>query len=237
LLALSQSAYYALHQQRRFCPMKSIKLPTCFLQFRLPTTLHPTTRLLLWLLLPLSAQSLDGALLALAFPALPLLGATVLKRGGRLAWRARWLLLSLFVIFAWGIAGEPLWDGIGSPSLEGLGEALTHLGRLLLVLLAVALLLESMPMPVLLAASRHLLAPLRYFGVDGDRAVVRLMLVLRYVETLPRPRDWRQLLSVPSVSEIELIELDDDPLRRRDVLILLAASALAIGSFCARNAG
>ena len=199
--------------------------------------LHPLTRLFLWLLLLLSIQTLDGWLLALAFLALPLLGVTVLRRGGRLAWRARWLLLSLFVIFAWGIVGEPLWDGMGAPSFEGLSEALTHLGRLLLVLLAVAGLLETMPLSELLTASQRLLAPLRHFGVDGERGMVRLMLVLRYVETLPRPRDWRQLLDAPAVNESELIELNDQPLRLTDTLVLLAASSLAIGFFCARCTG
>ena len=191
----------------------------------------------LWLLLLLSIQTLDGWLLALAFPVLPLFGVTVLRRGGRLAWRARWLLLSLFVIFAWGIVGDPLWDGMGAPSLEGLSEALTHLGRLLLVLLAVAALLETMPMSELLTASQRLLAPLRHFGVDGERGMVRLMLVLRYVETLPRPRDWRQLLDAPSVKQSELIELNDQPLHLADTLVLMAASTLAIGFFCARCSG
>jgi energy-coupling factor transporter transmembrane protein EcfT len=199
--------------------------------------LHPATRLCLWLLLLIALQSLDGGGLALAFLALPLLGGAVLRRGGRLAWRARWLLLSLFVIFAWGLPGEPLWDGVGAPSREGLAEALAHLGRLLLVLLAVAALLESMPLPELLAAARRLLAPLRRFGLDGERGVVRLLLVLRYVESLPRPRDWRQLLAVPAVSSSERICFDDRPLRGIDRLVLLAAAGLAIGVWCAGCAG
>ena len=203
----------------------------------LRAALHPMTRLFLWLLLLLSIQSLDSWLLALAFPVLPLFGRAVLRRGRRLAWRARWLLLSLFVIFSWGMVGEPVWDGLGSPSFEGLSEALSHLGRLLLVLMAVAALLESMPMPELLTASRRLLQPLRRFGLDGERGVVRLMLVLRYVESLPRPRDWRQLLAAPAVTVSERIELDDRPLRRSDRLVLLAASGLAVGFVCARCAG
>lgn len=199
--------------------------------------LHPATRLCLWLLLLIALQSLDGGGLVLAFLALPLLGGAVLRRGGRLAWRARWLLLSLFVIFAWGLPGEPLWDGAGAPSREGLAEALAHLGRLLLVLLAVAALLESMPLPELLAAARRLLAPLRRFGLDGERTAVRLLLVLRYVESLPRPRDWRQLLAVPAVSSSERICFDDRPLRGIDRLVLLAAAGLAIGVWCAGCAG
>src|SRR5664279_2590059 len=97
-------------------------------------SVHPTTRLCLWLLLLIVVQCLSGKLLALVFLVLPLLGIRVLKRGWRLIWRARWLLISLFTILAWGIAGEPLWNGVAAPTHEGLVEALTHLERLLLVL-------------------------------------------------------------------------------------------------------
>jgi energy-coupling factor transporter transmembrane protein EcfT len=217
--------------------MKATKFPD-HLHRPIPlAVLHPVTRLLLWLLLSIAIQSLEGGLLALAFAVLPLLGRPVLRRGGRLIWRARWLLLSLFVIFAWGMVGEPVWDGMASPSREGLSEALTHLGRLLLLLLAVAALLEFMPMSDLLIASRHLLQPLRRFGLDGERGAVRLMLVLRYVETLPRPRDWRQLLAVPDVCESERIELDDRPLRRADKLLLLAAYGSITAFLVARSMG
>ncbi|MBI4742639.1 MAG: hypothetical protein HY777_14060 [Betaproteobacteria bacterium] len=199
--------------------------------------LHPTTRLALWLLMLLSVQFFDGWLLALAFLVLPVLGRAVLHRGGRLVWRARWLLSSLFVIFSWGVVGQPVWDGVGAPSFEGLADAATHLGRLLLVLMAVAALLETMPVADLLTASRGLLAPFRRVGLNGERGVVRLMLALRYVETLPRPRDWRQLLDAPAVEAEELIVVDEFPLRRADYLALLAASLSAIAFFCARCAG
>jgi hypothetical protein len=63
------------------------------------------------------------------------------------AWRTRWLFLSLFVIVAWGGAGEPAWNGALAPTREGLLDACTHGGRLLLALWAVAVLLEWMPCP------------------------------------------------------------------------------------------
>jgi hypothetical protein len=47
------------------------------------------------------------------------------------------------------------------------------------------------------------------------------MLVLRYVETLPRPRDWRMLLDVPASSTSETLELEDSPLGRLDHLVLV----------------
>lgn len=190
--------------------------------------LHPTTRLILWLLTLLAVQFLDGWLLALAFLILPVLGRTVLQRGWRLVWRTRWLLLSMFAIFSWGVVGQPIWEGMGAPSQEGLVDAFTHLGRLLLVLVSVAALLEGMPMSDLLTATHGLLAPFRRAGFDGDRGVVRLMLVLRYVETLPRPRDWRQLLDAPDVVGRERVMLDVHPLRGVDYLALLLAVLLLV---------
>lgn len=196
--------------------------------------LHPTARLALWLLLFLAIQCLEGWPLAAAFAALPLLGPTALRRGGKLVWRTRWLILSLLVVFAWGVAGEPLAAGVAMPTYEGLHEAGLHLGRLLLVLMAVAAFLENLPLPELLAGTHQLLAPLRRFGVDSDRIVVRLMLVLRYVETLPRPRDWRVLLDAPLLAtggSSEFVEVDSRPLRAIDYFAVLAGFA-AVTAYC-----
>ena len=169
----------------------------------------------------LAVQCLSGIALIAAFLLLPLFGMRVVQRGGRLIWRARWLLASLLVIFSWGVAGEPLWNGALAPTQEGLLEALTHLGRLLLVLMAGAAGREAMPLPDLLAATHALLKPLRRIGFDTDRGVVRLMLVLRYVESLPRPRDWRALLNAPASSESELVEVSHQPMRWLDFIVVL----------------
>ena len=193
---------------------------------------HPTTRLLVWLALLVAVQALSGATLAIAFAALPFFGWRVLRRGWRLVWRARWLLASLLLILSWGVAGEPLWPGALAPTVEGLHEALTHFGRLLLVLFAVAAFLEAMPLPDLLAATHALLAPLRHLGIDPGRGVVRLMLVLRYVETLPRPRDWRALLKAPVTVVSESVEVDDQALRWADYLVFAALVAAVF--YCLR---
>lgn len=182
---------------------------------------HPATRLVSWLLLLVAVQSLSGLFLAGSFLVTPLLGVKALRRGGQLIWRTRWLLLSLLVIFPWGIAGQPLWNGAGAPTQEGVQEALTHLGRLLLVLMVVAAFLEAMPLPDLLAATHSLLKPLRGLGLDPERGVVRLMLVLHYVETLPRPRDWRTLLDAPSSMSNEQVEVSHQPLRCSDYGLML----------------
>ena len=191
-------------------------------------SVHPMTRLVIWLLFLIAVQSLNGILLVAPFLLLPSLGKAVMRRAALLIWRTRWLLVSLLVIFSWGVVGMPLWNGPAAPTREGLMEALTHLGRLVLVLIAVAAFLEAMPLPALLAATHGVLTPFRRFGLDPDRGVVRLMLVLRYVETLPRPRDWRTLLVVPESTFDEQIEMNHQPLLWIDILLMIAAMVLVM---------
>lgn len=186
--------------------------------------MHPATQLVVWLLLLLASQSLAGRQLLAALLILPFFGVAALRRGALLAWRTRWLFLSLFVILAWGGAGEPVWSGALAPSREGLRDALTHAGRLLLALMAVAALLEWMPVPDLLTATHRLLQPLRCCGLAPERGVVRLLLVMRYIEALPRPRDWRILLEAPVTRTDEVLELADRRFSWVDLLIMLVAA-------------
>ena len=192
--------------------------------------MNPTTRLLLWLEFLIAVQYMNGPVLAGAFLAVPLLGARVWRRAWRLIVRSRWLLVSLFTMMAWGSAGHPLWDGALAPSREGVADAATHLGRLLLVLIAVATLLEAMSVNQLVAALHALTRPWHRFG--AERGVVRLLLVLRYVESLPRPRDWRVLLDAPTPTAAEAIEISVAPLAARDYA-LTAACALLLGALVA----
>lgn len=196
-------------------------------------SLHPATHLLIWLLVLVVVQCLSGAALLAGLFVPLLLGRQVIQRGGKLVWRTRWLLVSLFVILAWGVAGEPLWPADYAPTVEGLQEAAKHLGRLLLVLMAVAAFLEKLSLPDLLAASHALLGPWHRLGLDPDRGVVRLMLVLRYAETLPRPRDWKTLLDLPEIPLDEQVEIHQMPFGWRD-LAAVVPMALAIVLFCLR---
>lgn len=189
--------------------------------------MHPSTRLVVWLLMLLLSQGMDDLLLMAAILLLPLFGRSVLSRCWQLAWGARWLFLSLFVILAWGGIGEAAWNGPMAPSREGLLDASTHVGRLLMVLMAVAVLREWMSTADLLTGIHRLLEPMRRCGLDSDRGLVRLLLVLNYIETMPRPRDWRMLLDVPAGSSSEVFELVDHPLSSRDYLIIAFALVAA----------
>ena len=182
---------------------------------------HPTTRLILWLFLLVAVQNLSGNGLAMAALILPIFGVRILRRAGKLVWRIRWLMISLLVIFAWGVAGDPLWDASYAPTHEGLTEGVVRLGRLLLALVVIAAVIETLPLPDLLSAIHVMLKPLRGLGLDPDRGVVRLMLVLRYVETLPHPREWRSLLDVPESNVQEHLEVNYHPLDWLDYMVML----------------
>lgn len=184
------------------------------------SVLHPATRLVVWLVLLIAVQLLSGRFLALVCLLAPVLGVRVMRRGGRLMWRARWLLFSLLAVFAWGTAGEVLWNSGWAPTYEGVMEASKHLGRMLLVLMLVATFLEYMPLADLISATHALLLPFRRFGLDTTRGVVRLMLVLRYVETLPRPRDWKVLLDAPDSSTSEIVEIEQRAAGWGDVCVM-----------------
>ncbi len=204
-------------------------LPTTIAMPRLLYSFHPTARLVFWLQILVAVQLLRAIPLAAAFLVLPWLGKETLRRGGRLVWRTRWVLLSLFAIFSWGVAGEPLWTGAFSPTQEGLREALIHLGRLLLVLMAVSAFLEWMSLADWLVATHGLLKPLHRLGLDAERGVVRLMLALRYAETLPRAGEWRHLLAdVPEGGLSEVVTIAHRAMTWADFALVMGALATLV---------
>lgn len=197
--------------------------------------IHPAHRLACWLLAVVAVQSLSGWLLAVGLACALLLGARIRTRWGRLAWRARWLLASLLAILAWGVAGEPLLADGGAwiPTYEGLAAGGVQLGRLLLVLAAVATLLETTPIDRLMSGGHALLQPLRRFGLDVDRAVVRLTLALHYAERMPAG-DWRSLLDPTLASDAPAaVRLSSPPATARDWLLLGSALAATLSLIAA----
>ena len=181
---------------------------------------------MVWLFVLIAVQALSGIALLVGAAVFCLFGRAVIQRSKKLVWRTRWLLVSLFVILAWGTAGDPLWQHGFAPTHEGLHLAWTHSGRLLLVLMAVAAFLETMSLPDLLTATHTVLSPLRRLGFDPDRGVVRLMLALRYAEDLPRPRDWRALLDLPVALECTTVDIHTRPFGWVDVALAVVVVAL-----------
>lgn len=194
--------------------------------------LHPAYRLFCWLLVVIAIQCLSGIGLAAALAGVMLLGRGVVGHFYRLARRARWLIASLIAVLAWGVAGEPVWAGGGGlvPTFEGLAEGAVQAGRLLLVLAAVAALLETTPVDRLMAGCHALLSPLRALGIDVERAVVRLSLALHYADRLPAGA-WKRLLATVSLlapAGPQSVLLALPPVRWQDRATALAAVSLTL---------
>lgn len=143
---------------------------------------HPASLILLGLATLLAASSRDGLALFLAcggLAAAALVAAPSHLRG--LLRRSRWLLLTMLVMFGWLTPGTPL-PGMPGASQEGLLLAAENIARLLIALSAVALLLNALSPPQLVAGMRSLLAPLALLRISRDRIAVRLALTLNEVE-------------------------------------------------------
>ncbi|MBU1666351.1 MAG: hypothetical protein KKG92_13265 [Gammaproteobacteria bacterium] len=139
-------------------------------------------------------------LAALAIPGLPFLwlpllliialAADSLRQPWRLVWRTRWLLLVLFLGYAYSLPGEPAlsWLGAASPTHEGLARGGQQALRLLVLLLWLDVLVLRLPTASLMAGVYTLLRPFTRLGLDVERAALRLGLTLRAIEGLERGR-------------------------------------------------
>lgn len=155
---------------------------------------HPAACVLSWLVLLVAIQVLSWPVLLTIAVATALAGTEIRQRWWRLTRRARWLLLTLWLILAYGSPGEALFDVAWLPTDTGLADAGLHVLRLVVMLGSLAWLFARLPREDLLAGLWTLAAPLRRAGCDVARAVVRLSLVFDIVQEAPRPGNWRQLL-------------------------------------------
>lgn len=198
--------------------------------------MHSGLILLLWLLAVAGAQllppaPLSGVLLAVAALALLLAPARTL----RLLRRVRMLMLAIAVLFAWFTPGEAVfvdWPRLG-PTREGLMLALLHGARLAVVVCAVALLLERLPVDRLVAGLYALGRSLSVFGLPAERFALRLLLVLRYVDENPRGtpgRDWKHWLQDEGgAPDLQPVRLARERFGLVDRLCALALLLVALG--------
>lgn len=195
------------------------------------TNLHPTTLLIGWL----------AAVLAIQFFAFPLiLGAALailfLARGALPAWwqyifRARWLMLALWLVLAYGAAGDAMFDLDWAPTWEGISVASLQAMRLVVMLGCLAWLFNQLGRAGLVASLWGLLRPLSRWGLESDRLVVRLSLVLEHLKTPLEKGVWRHMLQhhpLPEGPETLVIRLPKwkviDTLTVTAVLVALLGS-------------
>jgi hypothetical protein len=200
------------------------------LHFRSLFPLHPSAALLLWFFAVLALQSL-------ASPGLLLIsGCLLLIPGVVRPWlafirRARWLLLSLWLILAYHTPGEAYADISWAPTYEGIAEASMHAWRLILILGCLSWLFARLGREGLLAGLWGLLLPAAWIGLDGERLVVRLSLVLERLQQPPEKGAWRRILSPaadlnqgPAVLTLQTLAW-----RTRDSVLVVLAALLMIG--------
>lgn len=160
---------------------------------------HPAAQILAWCLLVATLQVLGMSALLIAAGLILL--ATLAISGHKfthLLRRTRWIMLSLLLIYAYSIPGQPLLPQIGvlSPTYEGATDGSLQLLRLLAALGGLAILLDRLHRQQLIAGLYALFAPLRLAGLSRERAAVRLALTLHYAEVamMRGAQTWQETL-------------------------------------------
>lgn len=147
--------------------------------------MHPLIRVLCLVALAIGlAAAAPAALLSASLLIAALVGATGAGAGvvlGALR-RLRWLLISVLVLYAWLLPGDPLLERLAdwSPTRQGLLAGLNRAWMLLVMATAARLLMELTPRDHLLAALHTLLKPLRRVKLNPARFCLRLVLTLEY---------------------------------------------------------
>lgn len=188
---------------------------------------HPAACLLSWLIAVIAQQYLPWSAQLGLVAVIALAGRAVARRWLMLARRARWLLLTLWLILAYGTPGEAWLDQPWAPTEAGIHEASLHAIRIVVMLGLLAWLFEALPRQRLMAGLWAVARPLRRLGVDADRVVVRLALVFDYLEKAPPRGTWRHLLDDSRYigNEMGVIRIELPAWRRRDAG-LVAGTAL-----------
>lgn len=195
--------------------------------------MHPSVRILLYLISALALPGLSFFPLAAAVAALALARPGRLAAMLRLAWRARWLFLLLGLGYAWGLPGPAAWPALGdwSPSLPGSIAGGQQMLRLLLLLWLLDALVVGMGPQRLMAGLYGLFGGLAWLGFPAERSIVRLGLTLQAMETNSfRLRDLSELLAAEAASAAPAghYSLTAEPWRARDGLAVLAATAALV---------
>lgn len=193
--------------------------------------MHPSCALVVWLAAVLGVQFVG-------YPGLLLLGSVALmsppfagKRCLGYVRRAKWLLLTLWLVLAYNTSGEAWHDQPWAPTYEGLAEANRQAVRLLVMLAWLAWLFVRLGREGLVSGLWGLIRPLQRMGLEVERLVVRLSLVLENLQTPTERGAWRSMLRLdaqlargPSAVSLELA-----PWRARDTLLVLICMVGLLG--------
>jgi hypothetical protein len=199
---------------------------------------HPAVQIYVWVCLTLAAQMLSAyALTPLALMLAVFSFKICPARFFLLLRRTRWILFSVFLIYAYTSPGDLAWPQLGafSPVADGITGGLLQIMRLVTVLAGLAILLTLLSQSQLITGLYTLSRPLRLFGLSRERVAVRLALTLRYAESAMQgtASNWRvsieQMLAPVQVAP-GFIELHVYPFSGRDWLLLVAVSVALLGT-------
>jgi energy-coupling factor transporter transmembrane protein EcfT len=188
--------------------------------------------LIIWLAAVIGAQFVGYAGLLLLIAGALLLTPSLAGRWWAYVWRARWLLLTLWLILAYNTPGEALRDLAWAPTYEGVAEANLQAVRLVTMLACLAWLFLRLGHEGMMGGLWGLLQPARALGFDIERVVVRLTLVLENLQTPPEKGAWKRMLAVqPSpASGQEALHLSLVPWMFRDTLLVALSGLGLIGA-------
>ncbi|MFZ2268410.1 MAG: hypothetical protein WAV95_12625 [Azonexus sp.] len=194
--------------------------------------MHPTTALLVWLAAVLATQFLGYAGLGMLATALLLVRPALWRAWLAYVRRARWLLLTLWLILAYNTPGEALADLAWAPTYEGVGEASLQAVRLLAMLGCLAWLFGHLGRDGLVSALWGLLRPLQGLGLDCARLVVRLSLVLENLQATPEKGAWKKILAGEPdfAGGPDVLQLSQPLWATRDTLLVAASTAGLLGA-------
>jgi energy-coupling factor transporter transmembrane protein EcfT len=194
--------------------------------------LHPSSTLIAWLAAVISIQFMGYVGLGLFGLSLVLSVSLIARPWLDYVWRARWLLLMLWIILAYNTPGDALHDVAWAPTYQGLAEANLHLLRLVLVLGCLAWLFRRLSEDQLLSALWGVLLPLERLGVDAERLLVRLALVLENLQVPLEKGAWKKILAAQPDFPLGpgVMRLTQPAWHRVDALGLIFVIALFVGA-------
>lgn len=193
--------------------------------------LHPSAALLLWLAGIVAIQYLGYPGLGLMLVVVVLSAPAMCRPWAGYVRRARWLLLSLWLIVAFNTPGEALGDFSWAPTYEGIAEANLQAVRLLGMLALLAWLFVRLGRDGLLGGLWGMLHPLRCLGLDTGRLVIRLSLVLENLQTEHEKGAWKKML----VGEARFVDGPDSvrvampDWKMADTLLLIIIGLIVLG--------
>lgn len=191
--------------------------------------LHPAVWLCAWGAFALLLQRLDiFGLLMVAAPGAMLAGWLARLEAYRMLKRARWLLLSIAVLFLVATPGVRMAGilGVAGVSHDGIVLAGENILRLSLLLATLATLLKVLGPDGVLCGIDRLLTPI---GRYRERLVARLMLTLELAGRSDGRERWQDWLAAAPHEETEAISLATSPLRAVDRVFLVLFFVITCG--------